>query len=244
MPCRVWPTARAPAVAPRHPFDQNAASGLRAPASARCWRSGPPRRRCCGWRRPGRSHWSPGLVVTWGARRIDQPVGLGYTSAAIEGVAPEALWEAMLAKTGHGIVEYLPVVDVEVEESSGAAPGAPCGSWAPGHWPDSCYASHIYAEEPAGEIRFVSLDDQGRETDTEVVNAMLRDPLRIEYFWAPRRLAGAGPLARAEVAHRGRRRANGCLGSRRVGQNSEPRGAGPHKGYDVPTYRSYWAGWP
>mmetsp|Transcript_58090 Transcript_58090/g.118081 ORF Transcript_58090/g.118081 Transcript_58090/m.118081 type:complete len:94 (+) Transcript_58090:1-282(+) len=43
-------------------------------------------------------------------------VAMGFCSAAIEGVGLEEIWRAMLLKTGEGIVDFLPVEDVRIED--------------------------------------------------------------------------------------------------------------------------------
>ena len=41
---------------------------------------------------------------------------------------------------------------------------------------------HVYIDRVAKEIRFVELMANGAEAETEVINALRREPLRIEYF--------------------------------------------------------------
>ena len=41
---------------------------------------------------------------------------------------------------------------------------------------------NIYETRENGEIRFVALDAAGAEMDEEVVNVLLKNPMRVEYF--------------------------------------------------------------
>lgn len=132
-------------------------------------------------------------------------VGFGYTSEAIADVAASDLWAAMLEKTGEGIVDFLPVSDVQVEHRNGFI-------WrsmrflGAGPLQGKTMLQHIYADADAGEIRFVSLNDDGEESDEEVVNALLHGPLRIQYCKRHTRTKApidwAAPLARTEAAIR------------------------------------------
>eukprot|EP00437_Effrenium_voratum_P062351 CAMPEP_0181512212 /NCGR_PEP_ID=MMETSP1110-20121109/61849_1 /TAXON_ID=174948 /ORGANISM="Symbiodinium sp., Strain CCMP421" /LENGTH=128 /DNA_ID=CAMNT_0023642005 /DNA_START=13 /DNA_END=396 /DNA_ORIENTATION=- len=100
-------------------------------------------------------------------------VGLGYCSPPIE-VDENKLWEAMVRKIERP-QEYLPVSDVE----SVAKPGF---TWRTMVFKGSPIVEHIYADKATGEIRFVILDGEGKETDVEIINCLLRDPTRIEYY--------------------------------------------------------------
>lgn len=108
--------------------------------------------------------------------------GNGYASPPIEGVGEEKLWAAMLTKI-KGVADFLPVTDVACEDKDGGA-----YKWrsmkfvGPGPMHGATIVEHIYADRATGEIRFVGLDAEGSESGEEVVNVLLRDPLRIEYY--------------------------------------------------------------
>mmetsp|Transcript_1279 Transcript_1279/g.2240 ORF Transcript_1279/g.2240 Transcript_1279/m.2240 type:complete len:159 (+) Transcript_1279:129-605(+) len=111
-------------------------------------------------------------------------VGLGYVSEPISGATAEALWQEMCVKIKRP-QDFLPVINVLCEDRDGATG---LHVWrtmdftGPGPMHGKTIVEHIYADETAGEIRFVVQNDStGSETDTEVVNVLLRDPLRIEY---------------------------------------------------------------
>ena len=52
----------------------------------------------------------------------------------------------------------------------------------PGPLNGTAITENIYQDKSTGEIRFVILDASDKETDDEIVNAMHRNPIRIEYF--------------------------------------------------------------
>jgi hypothetical protein len=109
-----------------------------------------------------------------------EPVGLGFCSDPIEGVGAGALWEMMLLKVAQPEL-FLPVKAVECRVGEAA-------TWrtmtfdGPGPMHGRVILENIYADEASGEIQFVSLDEAGEETDAVVMNVLLQDPLRIEYF--------------------------------------------------------------
>mmetsp|Transcript_45615 Transcript_45615/g.97147 ORF Transcript_45615/g.97147 Transcript_45615/m.97147 type:complete len:106 (-) Transcript_45615:227-544(-) len=63
---------------------------------------------------------------------------------------------------------------------------------------------HIYAARMTGEIRFVPLDSDGKEGRFEIVNAMRKAPLRVEYYQRDRhtmeRVAWDMPVSRVRAA--------------------------------------------
>jgi len=79
-----------------------------------------------------------------------------------------------------GVADFLPVVDVVASDELGF-------TWrtmtfnGPGPMHGQVIVEHIYADAAKREIRFV-LTKEGVETDTEVINALLLKPMRIEYY--------------------------------------------------------------
>mmetsp|Transcript_11411 Transcript_11411/g.34431 ORF Transcript_11411/g.34431 Transcript_11411/m.34431 type:complete len:91 (-) Transcript_11411:33-305(-) len=74
----------------------------------------------------------------------------------------------------------------------------------PGPLSGQVITQHIFVNEAAGEIRFVPLDAEGNEKEDEVVNALLREPLRIEYYMrhsrTKERVHWSAPKARTVAA--------------------------------------------
>lgn len=87
-----------------------------------------------------------------------------------------------------GVDRFLPVSHVRVGQPVDANAAAEGALWrtmrfdGPGPMKGSTIMEHIYVSPADGEIRFVGLDAAGAEGPLEVVNAMRRNPLRIEYF--------------------------------------------------------------
>jgi len=52
----------------------------------------------------------------------------------------------------------------------------------PGPLNNKVITENIYSNFETGLIQFVVLDGDGKETDFEVMNCLLSDPLRIEYY--------------------------------------------------------------
>ncbi len=52
----------------------------------------------------------------------------------------------------------------------------------PGPLNGTTIVEHIYANPAAGVITFVALETDGTEGEYEEVNALLHEPMRIEYF--------------------------------------------------------------
>ena len=132
-----------------------------------------------------------------------ESVGLGYCSEKIENCSEESLWTAMLSKI-ENVSDFLPVLDVVCEKRErGECVWRTMKFNGPGPLNGKVIVEHIYADASAGEIRFVNLDADGKETDTEVVNVMLRDPLKIEYYQrsvaSKERLAWMAPKAGAII---------------------------------------------
>ena len=107
-------------------------------------------------------------------------MGLGYCSPPIEKCNEFQLWDAMLT-TIKGVTDFLPVTDVVWEDK-------PDYLWrsmkfaGPGPMNGKTIIEKIYADRKKGEIRFVDLDASGKETGSEVINALLKSPPRIEYY--------------------------------------------------------------
>ena len=123
---------------------------------------------------------------TSGAAAPSEAVGLGCCSEEINGVSRATLFRIMMNKID-APDRFLPVSSVFVRPAEGDA-GDDGALWrsmkyhGAGPLSGVTIVEHIYANPAAGEIRFVGLGDDGRETDLEVVNALLTKPLRIEYY--------------------------------------------------------------
>mmetsp|Transcript_18545 Transcript_18545/g.36385 ORF Transcript_18545/g.36385 Transcript_18545/m.36385 type:complete len:222 (-) Transcript_18545:23-688(-) len=147
--------------------------------------------------------WHTGTAAHSNGGVIDEPVGVGYCSPPIDGVDVASIWESMLLKTGARIVDFLPVTDVQVEARDGMIWRSMrfVGS---GPMQGRVLLQHIYVYEGRGEIRFVPVDSDGREAETEVVNALLKEPLRIEYYMrsvaSKERVHWSAPLQRTVAA--------------------------------------------
>ena len=77
----------------------------------------------------------------------------------------------------------------------------------PGPMHGRVIVENIYSDEASGEILFVALNEAGEETVHVVVNALLKDPLRIEYYqrhgetkdrvhWAAPKVAATAGIAK------------------------------------------------
>uniref|UniRef100_A0A7S2AAN9 Uncharacterized protein n=1 Tax=Trieres chinensis TaxID=1514140 RepID=A0A7S2AAN9_TRICV len=118
------------------------------------------------------------------AKAPPESVGLGYCSDPIRDADPRKLWKHMRTKISRPQV-FLPVTDVEalyVDGDGGGYTRRTMTFVGPGPMNGLVIKENIYAEESTGEIRFVVLDDDGKETDVEIVNALLDHPTRIEYY--------------------------------------------------------------
>ena len=136
-----------------------------------------------------------------------EPVGLGFCSEPIEGVDAGALWESMLLKIAAPEL-FLPVKDVECRVTAAAATWRTMTFDGPGPMHGRVIVENIYSDEASGEILFVALNEAGEETDAAVVvNALLKDPLRIEYYqrhgetkdrmhWAAPKVAATAGIAK------------------------------------------------
>lgn len=109
-----------------------------------------------------------------------QAVGMGYCSPPIEGCEEQRLWDAMISKI-KGVASFLPVAEVHCEDK-------PEFVWrsmvfvGPGPMNGTTMVENIYSDRSTGEIRFVVLDPAGHESDEEIINVLLKNPLRIEYY--------------------------------------------------------------
>lgn len=139
------------------------------------------------------------------------PVGLGYVSDEITGASYANLFKAMMRKID-GPEHFLPVSHVSVRMATELAAAEQGALWrsmrfdGDGPLHGATVREHIYASKIDGEIRFVALDEAGRnEGELEVVNALHREPLRIEYYqrrvltrervpWAAPRASAAGAI--------------------------------------------------
>lgn len=135
-------------------------------------------------------------------------VGLGYCSSGLDGVSRTHVFKAMMHKIDHP-ERFLPVSKVSVRPAVGPAAfeGALWRSMqydGPGPLHGQTVVEHIYADGVEGEIRFVGLDAKGSEGPLEIVNTLLRNPLRIEYYQRDRvtlqRVSWAAPVASAADA--------------------------------------------
>mmetsp|Transcript_29791 Transcript_29791/g.91404 ORF Transcript_29791/g.91404 Transcript_29791/m.91404 type:complete len:218 (+) Transcript_29791:1953-2606(+) len=111
-------------------------------------------------------------------------VGLGYCSEPITGVSEDALWDAMVEKIKRPD-KFLPVTEVSTvdkQSQSGPFVRRSMKFIGPGPLNGTAITENIYQDKSTGEIRFVILDASDKETDDEIVNAMHRNPIRIEYF--------------------------------------------------------------
>ena len=120
------------------------------------------------------------------AASAQQPVGLGCSSEEICGVGRDRLFSSMMNQID-APARFLPVSSVSVRPAEGEAfhDGALWRSMVfngPGPLHGSTIREHIYANPREGEIRFVALAPDGSEGELEVVSALLRKPMRIEYY--------------------------------------------------------------
>ena len=117
----------------------------------------------------------------------ESAVGLGYCSAEISGVSRTNVFKAMMNRIdAPGRFISVPV-RVHVRPAEGAA-GDDGALWRSvafdgGEQEGTTVVEHVYTNPSKGEIRFVALEADGRtEANLEIVNALLKSPLRIEYF--------------------------------------------------------------
>ena len=109
-----------------------------------------------------------------------EEVGLGVSSGPIENVTPDFLakiWKHMVVKIKQPNL-FLPVTNVKTEDCDGYVKRS-----MELKTNGDVLKENIYSEfdGETGEIRFVVLKD-GKETDNEIINALYKDPPRIEYF--------------------------------------------------------------
>ena len=147
---------------------------------------------------------APTMGLAAPARTSYAEVGLGYASAPIVGATAAALWEAMQLKVGARIVEFLPVVDVEVEDGGGFVRRS-MRFVGDGPMKGKTLRQHIYVDAASHEIRFVGEEVEGQEAPIEVVNALRLEPhLSIEYYQRDRltgeRVHWKAPRARTIAA--------------------------------------------
>lgn len=141
---------------------------------------------------------------TLSASAAPAPVGMGHTSDAIEGVSHAQLFKAMMLKVDQPD-RFLPVSQVSVRLATDPAAAEEGALWRSMVFDGALIREHIYASKADGEVRFVGLDEAGlREGDLEIVNALRRDPLRIEYYQrhlvTKARMHWAAPVANAASA--------------------------------------------
>lgn len=114
-------------------------------------------------------------------------VGMGYTSAPIDGVSAKQVFKAMMFNID-GADRFLPVSSVTIRPALGDA-AEDGGLWrsmkfhGPGPLQGKTVREHIYADTSQEQIRFVELKGpQQREANLEVVHILHKNPLCIEYF--------------------------------------------------------------
>jgi len=111
-------------------------------------------------------------------------VGMGYTSEPISGLNEDALWDAMVAKI-KSPEKFLPVGEVTTKDmttTAGPYVWRTMTFMGRGPMQGNVIVENIYTDRRAGELRFVLLDADGNETDSEVINALIESPTRIRYY--------------------------------------------------------------
>lgn len=128
---------------------------------------------------------APSLSRKLCASASRQVVGLGCQSEALDNVSRATAFKIMM-NVIDAPQRFYPVSSVTVRPAMGDA-GDDGALWRSMTYVDgplkgSVLVEHIYANPSAGEIRFVSLDEDGQESELEVVNQLHRSPLKIEYY--------------------------------------------------------------
>ena len=113
-------------------------------------------------------------------------VGLGASSGDLSSSSRTHLLNALMSAIDHPGRLIVGVTSVTVRPAVGEA-GEDGALWRTMTVEGERVVEHIYANPAAGEVRFVPLDADEREGDTEIVHALRRSPLRLEYFQRCRR---------------------------------------------------------
>merc|ERR1711962_986790 len=132
-------------------------------------------------------------------------IGMGIVGQPIKGVDLNTVWEKMLVKITKPQL-FLPVKNVKIVDH-----GSYVGREMELVLKGSPLLGHIYKEKiystfdgECGEVRFVILSDDGAETDLEHVNALYKNPARIEYYQRKRsngeRVYWNGPRAAVRLS--------------------------------------------
>lgn len=108
-------------------------------------------------------------------------VGLGASSGELAGASRAHLLKALMSAIDHPGRLIPGVTSVIVRPAVGEA-GEEGALWRSMTVKGERIVEHIYANPAAGEVRFVALDDDEREGGAEIVHALRRSPLRLEYF--------------------------------------------------------------
>jgi len=137
--------------------------------------------------------------------KMAEDVVMGVMGDPIEGADIKSVWNMMILKITQPQL-YLPVKNVKTQDH-GSYVGREMEFAGEGH----PLLGHIYKEKiystfdgECGEVRFVILSDDGAETDLEHVNALYKNPARIEYYQRKRsngeRVYWGGPRAAVRQA--------------------------------------------
>lgn len=116
-----------------------------------------------------------------------EEVGMGCLSSTIQGASRATVFKSMM-----NVIDmpgrFLPVSRVSIRPPTDMDAAEDGAIWrsltfnGPGLLHGATIMEHIYANPSTGTIRFVRLDQRGKEGELEVIHQLAGDPMRIEYF--------------------------------------------------------------